>query len=383
MALLDVLQERTQRRCRTAQVLCGELGLLTVEALPPAELERLQTDRAVLYAACRELQRAGETLRQAGRLFAPDEITAYLSDDEAEAGARTVRDISGMTASRRDAQIPADTASGEDNGAEADTGAGTDAAPEPVSRTNSPASPADMASGRTENGEIRLDAVQAEPAEVSPDSGHGEKNPDASGAPLSDEPPIRTENREIRLDAVQASGSETTKVRHDPVQTAAPADRKDPASLPRNRSGQDSREFFPAAFRQEKTDKQSQGIVDLPDRDTRNLGEMGSVPSGEKPEDGTAKEALLPHETESEIPERLHETTSEINGTRTEALHETESEVPEAVHEITSETGETAPGTVHEIKSEVRKAVHEMESELTDRVARSILEGLRRAALVR
>lgn len=40
MALLDVLQARTKRRHRTAQVSCGELGLLSVEALPPAELER-------------------------------------------------------------------------------------------------------------------------------------------------------------------------------------------------------------------------------------------------------------------------------------------------------------------------------------------------------
>ena len=40
MARLDGRQARPTRRHRTAQVSCGELGLLSVEALPPAELER-------------------------------------------------------------------------------------------------------------------------------------------------------------------------------------------------------------------------------------------------------------------------------------------------------------------------------------------------------
>ena len=84
---------------------------------------------------------------------------------------------------------------------------------------------------------------------------------------------------------------------------------------------------------------------------------MHSVPSGEKPEDRRAKAVRLPHETESEIPEKMHETTSE--------------------------PGCPGAGAVHEIKSEFREAVHEMESELTDRVARSILEGLRWTAAVR
>ena len=69
---------------------------------------------------------------------------------------------------------------------------------------------------------------------------------------------------------------------------------------------------------------------------------MHSVPSGEKPEDRRAKAVRLPHETESEIPEKMHETTSE--------------------------PGCPGAGAVHEIKSEFREAVHEMESELTDRV---------------
>lgn len=61
----------------------------------------------------------------------------------------------------------------------------------------------------------------------------------------------------------------------------------------------------------------------------------------------------------------------------------TTGKVREPVHETKSEFGETGPGTLHEITSEVREALHEMESEFTDRVARGLLDGLRRAAAVR
>lgn len=435
MALLDVLRERTERRAATAQVSCGVLGLLSVEALPPAELARLQSDRAVLYAACRELQSAGETLRKAGKLFAPDEITAYLSDEEAASGAAAVRDISGVPASRRD------------------SGTRTDAVPDAGDESDS----------RAENGEIRLDAVQEKTA-VLPKNG-GSSPADFGGVTVSAGMLPRTENREIRLDAVQGSGTETTKVRHDSVQMVDHTDREYPAPHPQNRDGQDSREFCPEASHEGKTDKKSLGIVDLPGWDTRNLGETDPAPSGENPEDGTGKAARLPHEMTSELPEamhetasesgrfgagamhettsdfqeRMHETTSEStgfgtglpheiksesrevlheiesesNGTQAETLHETASESGnlaaggvhettsdfaavalekthgtmgkdrESLHETTSESGGTASRSMHEIWSEVREALHELESDFTDRVARSILEGLRRAAAVR
>ena len=281
----------------------------------------------------------------------------------------------------------------------------------PDTGPDSPASPADTVSGGTENGEVRLDTVQAESAVLPSNAGHDPA--DFGGVTASASVLPRTENREIRLDTVQASGSETTKVRHDLVQMEAPADWENPALLPQNRDGQDSREFCPEPFQPGKTDKKALGIVDLPGRNTRNLGETHSVPSGEKPEDRRAKEARLPHETESEIPEKMHETTSEpgcpgagavheiksepgcpgagavheIKSEFREALHGTESEsggtMAETLHEMTSESGAPAQESVHEIRSEFREAVHEMESELTDRVARSILEGLRRAAAVR
>ena len=64
MALADVLRERVSRRGRTAEVACGLLGTVTVEALPPRECAALglrDGGRALLYAACRDLQTAGET----------------------------------------------------------------------------------------------------------------------------------------------------------------------------------------------------------------------------------------------------------------------------------------------------------------------------------
>ena len=100
MALADTLRERVSRRGRTAQVDCGELGTVTVEALSPRECAALgmaDHGRALLYAACRELQAAGEVLRREKRLFTPGEVTQYVSDGEALAAARTILELSGVT----------------------------------------------------------------------------------------------------------------------------------------------------------------------------------------------------------------------------------------------------------------------------------------------
>lgn len=111
MALADVLRQRVSRRGRTAQVECGELGTVTVEALPPRECAALgmkDGGRALLYAACRELQAAGETLRRERRLFTPDEVTQYVSDGEARTAARTVLALSGVTHTEAESQEQSD-----------------------------------------------------------------------------------------------------------------------------------------------------------------------------------------------------------------------------------------------------------------------------------
>ena len=115
MELLDTLRARCERRTVTEQVDCGGLGVLTAQALPLRECAALSAgadgDRAVLYAACRELQTAGETLRAEGAVFTPDEIMQMVSDEEAAAGAGVVRRISGLP-------VPVDTAEPQDTAEE-------------------------------------------------------------------------------------------------------------------------------------------------------------------------------------------------------------------------------------------------------------------------
>lgn len=112
MDLLDTLRARCERRTVTEQVTCGGLGVLTAQALPLRECAALSAgadgDRAVLYAACRELQAAGETLRAEGTVFTPDEIMQMVSDEEAAAGADVVRRISGLSG-QTEMEEPPDT----------------------------------------------------------------------------------------------------------------------------------------------------------------------------------------------------------------------------------------------------------------------------------
>lgn len=110
---------------------------MTVEALPVRELERLMRgadgDRAVFYAACRELQGAGAALLRAGKVYRPDQVMALVSDAEAAKAAEAVRALSGWTgmdggtAQRTD--FPAGNTAGDSAGAgeAADTGASSEA----------------------------------------------------------------------------------------------------------------------------------------------------------------------------------------------------------------------------------------------------------------
>ena len=102
------------------------------------------------------------------------------------------------------------------------------------------------------------------------------------------------------------------------------------------------------------------------------------------PEDG---HALGLHESKSEIDERgganLHESESENGAGSGNALHEGESEITETLHESESENGAGSGNALHESKSEVTETLHETTSELAERVARELLDGLRRAAWVR
>ena len=99
MDLTGRLRQRSEQSKAVAQVDCGDLGVLTVQGLPLRECEALAAgpdgDRALFYAACRQLQSAGEQLRREGRLFRPDEIMQLVSDEEARTGAQAVGRLSG------------------------------------------------------------------------------------------------------------------------------------------------------------------------------------------------------------------------------------------------------------------------------------------------
>ena len=339
MALADVLRERVSRRGRTAEVACGLLGTVTVEALPPREcaaLGRRDGGRALFYAACRDLQTAGETLRREGRLFTPAEVTAYVSDEEAAAAARTVLALSGVTA---DGDGPS-----------------------------------------TKSAEVRLGDVQKD------------------GAHLTVEAPSE---KEIRLDGVQENTVQKAEIRLEDVRkpdgTAVDgqvsheffggdgSDRTGPILggfsdfVPQNLALSEENDRFSAPLELSgNTEEVSGRGSNLHETES----EVGEALHEMKSESATESRKDL-HETKSEFRETVHETKSESAAERREGLHESRSEAGEALHETKSElTAERRRG-LHESRSEVEEALHETKSESVERFAEGLLEGLRRAAAVR
>ena len=380
MALADVLRERVSRRGRTAEVACGLLGTVTVEALPPRECAALglrDGGRALFYAACRDLQTAGETLRREGRLFAPAEVTAYVSDEEAAAAARTVLALSGVTA---DGDGPS-TKSAE------------------VRHEDVQNSGAHLAAEAPSEKEIRLDGVQentVQKAEVRLGDVRNDAPHFAVKAPTA---------REFRLADVQENGDLTGKVRHEDVREKAVqkaeirlGDVRKPDGTAED--GQVSHEFF-GGDGSDRTDPILGGVSDFVpqnlalseenDRFSAPLELSGSTEevSGrgsnlhEKKSESAAERRQGLHENRSEVGEAVHETKSDSAAERRRGLHESKSEVRETVHEMKSDlTAESREG-LHESKSKAGEAVHETKSESVERFAEGLLEGLRRAAAVR
>ena len=388
MALADVLRERVSRRGRTAEVECGLLGTVTVEALPPRECAALglrDGGRALFYAACRDLQTAGETLRREGRLFTPAEVTAYVSDEEAAAAARTVLALSGVTA---DGDGPS-TKSAE------------------VRHEDVQNSGAHLAVEAPSEEEIRLDGVQ---------ENTGQK-------------------AEVRLDDVREKAGQKAKVRHEDVRKKAVQKAVQKAEIRLGdvrkpdgtaEDGQVSHEFF-GGDGLDRTGPILGGVSDFVPQNLAvseendrfsaplelsgntgevsgrgsNLHEMKSDLTAERREGlhesrSEAGEALHEmksesaaerrrglHESRSEVGEPVHEMKSESAAERREGLHESKSEVGETLHEMKSESAAARRRGLHENRSEVGETVHETKSESVERFAEGLLEGLRRAAAVR
>ena len=406
MALADVLRERVSRRGRTAEVACGLLGTVTVEALPPRECAALgmrDGGRALLYAACRDLQTAGETLRREGRLFTPAEVTAYVSDEEAAAAARTVLALSGVTAdgdgaSTKSAEVRLGDV--QKDGAHL----AIEAPSEKEIRLDG------VQENTVQKAEVRLGDVRkkaGQKAEVRLDGVRNDGPHFAANAPVAGK---------FRLADVQENGDLTGKVRHEDVREKAGQKAKIRLGGVRKpdgtaADGQVSHEFF-GGDGSDRTDPILGGVSDfvpqnlaLSEENDRfsaplELSGIAEEVSGrgsnlhekksevrkavhEKKSESAAERQEDLHENRSEVGETVHETKSESAAARQEGLHETRSEVGEAVHEMKSESAALRRESLHESRSEAGEAVHETKSESVERFAEGLLEGLRRAAAVR
>ena len=406
MALADVLRERVSRRGRTAEVACGLLGTVTVEALPPRECAALglrDGGRALFYAACRDLQTAGETLRREGRLFTPAEVTAYVSDEEAAAAARTVLALSGVTA---DGDSPSTKSAEVRLGDVQNSGAhlAVDAPSEKEIRHDG------VQENTVQKAEVRLGDVRkkvGQKAEVRLGDVRNDAPHFAANAPVAGE---------FRLADVQENGDLTGKVRHEDVREKAVqkaeirlGDVRKPDGTAED--GQVSHEFF-GGDGSDRTDPILGGVSDfvpqnlaLSEENDRfsaplelsgSTGEVSGRGSDLHESESEAGEAVHEmksesaaerrrglHESRSEVGEPVHETKSELTAERRQGLHESKSEVGEMLHEMKSESAAERREGLHENRSEVREAVHETKSELVERFAEGLLEGLRRAAAVR
>ena len=263
MALADVLRERVSRRGRTAEVACGLLGTVTVEALPPRECAAMglrDGGRALFYSACRDLQTAGETLRREGRLFTPAEVTAYVSDEEAAAAARTVLALSGVTADRN---------AGDGSGA------------------------ADGDGASTKSAEVRHEDVQKDGAHLAVDA---------------------PSEKEIRLGDVrkQDGTAEDGQVSHE-FFGGDGSDRTDPVLggvsdfVPQNLALSEENDRFSAPLELSGNTKEVSGRgSNLHESES----EVGETVHEKKSESAAARRRGL-HESRSEVEEAVHETKSE------------------------------------------------------------------------
>lgn len=413
MALADVLRERVSRRGRTAEVACGLLGTVTVEALPPRECAALglrDGGRALLYAACRDLQTAGETLRREGRLFTPAEVTAYVSDEEAAAAARTVLALSGVTtdgdgASTKSAEVrhedvqnsgahlAVEAPSEEEirlDGVQDNTVQKTEVRLEDV-RNDAP----HFAGKAPSEGEFRLADVQEN--EIVRLGDVRKKAGQKAEIRLGDvrKPDGTAEDGQVSHEFFSGDGSDRTApilggVSDFVPQNLALSEENDRFSAPLELSGNtgevsgrgsnlhETKSEAGEAVHETKSEfaaARREGLHESKSEVEETLHEM-------KSESAAARREGL-HESKSEVRETVHETKSELTAERQEGLHESRSEVGETMHETKSDSAAERRRGLHESRSEVREAVHETKSESVERFAEGLLEGLRRAAAVR
>lgn len=414
MALGDILAARADNARARGTVEAGTLGTVTVEALPVRELERLMRgadgDRAVFYAACRELQGAGAALLRAGKVYRPDQVMALVSDAEAAKAAEAVRALSGWTETETNGKVaevlPAENTDGDSAGAgeAADTGASSEAsdgtageaAAHGTDTDKKAAFPAVTSDGRTaDNGRSRGQRFDHTAGGADENAGGQDSHETDKKAEIR--PAVVQVNAEVRRDAVQKKTADAA-FRPDTVREKAEknAEIRHRSVHGEKAGGQASCEFLAEYGEPLPPDGKTQVLPEKSPDAPQNVGVSdkmdGSLQKTEREflseraasEDGYA---LGLHESKSEIDGRgganLHESESENGAGSGNALHEGESEITETLHETESENDAAGGDPLHESKSEVTETLHETTSELAERVARELLDGLRRAAWVR
>ena len=455
--LSDTLRERLSRRGCTAKVDCGALGILTVESLSPRDIAALDLEnaRAVFYAACRELQQAGEELRQEGKVFQPDEIMQFISGREADAAAQAVLELSGLRESKisekSDISKKPD-ALGEPNISKEPDAAEKSNIPEEPDTPEEPDVPkkrhafvqiplknfwkikrAFAQKTEAQSEKFRLESVRIFEEDFP------KFQPESVQAPFLETPEKIKQDGSIERVSREFSG----KSEHE-IQTQN--DRKLPTSPLQDVVGKGIKigQILPSVENQNSRSEhktmpkilgcpheipsESDGLPDMELHETKSetpgylheiLSESDGLPdmelhetksempgySHEIPSESDGLPDMELHETKSETPGYLHEILTESDGLPDVELRETKSETPGYLHEILSESDGLPDVELHETKSETPGYLHEIPSESSEvfetaaqetlsnsakftsqeaeRFAQILLEGLRRAAVVR
>lgn len=388
MALGDILAARADNARARGTVEAGTLGTVTVEALPVRELERLMRgadgDRAVFYAACRELQGTGAALLRAGKVYRPDQVMALVSDAEAAKAAEAVRALSGWTETETNGKVaevlPAENTDGDSAGAgeAADTGASSEtsdgtageAAAHGTDTDKKAAFPAVTSDGRTaDNGRSR--GQRFDHTADGTDEGAGGQDSHETDKKAEIRPAVVQVNAEVRREAVQKKTADAA-IRPDTVREKAEknAEIRHRSVHGEKAGGQASCEFLAEYGEPLPLDGKTQVLPEKSPDAPQNVGVSDKM-------DGSLQKTERDFLSERAAPEDgyaldLHESKSEIDGRGGANLHESE-----------SENGAGSGNALHEGESEITEPLHETTSELAERVARELLDGLRRAAWVR
>lgn len=331
---------------------------------------------------------------------------ALVSDVEAAKAAEAVRALSGWTETETNGKVaevlPAEDTDGDGAGAgeAADTGASSEAsdgtageaAAHGADTDKKAAFPAVTSDGHTaDNGRSR--GQRFDHTADGTDEGAGGQDSHETEI----RPAVVQVNAEVRREAVQKKTADAA-FRPDTVREKAGknAEIRHRSVHGEKAGGQASCEFLAEYGEPLPPDGKTQVLPEKSPNTPQNVGVSdkmdGSLQKTEReflseraaPEDGYA---LGLHESKSEIDGRgganLHESESENGAGSGNALHEGESEITETLHENKSENDAAGGDPLHESKSEVTETLHETTSELAERVARELLDGLRRAAWVR